>query len=139
MYSFYLEPDQDKWITGSYVTSSNDEKHTNNTKFDAETTYQAIVTDSMDGGLGNAYTNGRTGYTPVRRVSGGYTNHGECCYQYRQIDDDAKGSAGIRSRRRVIFRGRADGGNCSPRYLSSEYRPSSTHATIGCAAQVLLA
>jgi len=139
MYSFYLEPDQDKWITGSYVTSSNDEKHTNNTKFDAETTYQAIVTDSMDGGRGNAYTNGRTGYTPVRRVSGVSKNHGECCYQYRQIEDDAKGSAGIRSRRHVLFRGSAYHDSCSPRCLDAAVRPSRVGAHIGCAAQVLLA
>jgi hypothetical protein len=145
-YSFYLEPDQDKWITGSYVTSPHtsgtnyyNEKHTDNNKFQAETTYHAIVTDSTAGGLGNTYTNGRTGYTPVRRVSGNSNNYGECCYQYSQIDDDAKGSAGIRSRRHVIFRGSAGNGNCSPRCLSSHYRPSHTSVHIGCAAQVLLA
>jgi len=145
-YSFYLEPDQDKWITGSYVTSPHtsgtnyyNEKHTDNNKFQAETTYQAMVTDSTAGGLGNSYMNGRTGYTPVRRVSGPSSIYGECCYQYRQIDDDAKGSAGIRSRRLVIFRGYAYSGGCSPRYLHAHGRPSYTSANFGCAAQVLLA
>jgi hypothetical protein len=145
-YSFYLEPDQDKWITGSYVTSPHtsgtnyyNEKHTDNNKFQAETTYRAIVTDSTDGGLGNAYTNGRTGYTPVRRVSGNLNNYGECCNQYRQIDDDAKGRAGIRSRRRVLFRGRANDGGSSPRSLFANNRPSVIFVDFGCAAQVLLA
>ena len=145
-YSFYLEPDQDKWITGSYVTSPHtsgnnyyNEKHTDNSKFQAETTYQSIVTDSTAGGLGNTYTNGRTGYTPVRRVSGNGNNYGECCYQNRQIDDDAKSRAGIRSRRLVIFRGHASNDHCSPRSLNAAHRPSYTGVSIGCAAQVLLA
>ena len=140
-YSFYLEPDQSKWISGTYVTSATEanEKHTDNAKFTAETQYKAVITDSTVGGTSNTYCLSRTGYSPLRKVAGGGTTTGECCYQYRQIDDNAKGSAGIRSRRRVIFRGLATSDRCSARYLSSVDRPSYTAANFGCAAQVLLA
>jgi hypothetical protein len=140
-YSFYLEPDQAKWISGSYVAASSnfDEKHTDNSLFTAETTYTAIISGETAGGLGNAYTQTRFGYSPVRKASGGSNTTGECCYQYRQIDDDAKGSSGTRSRRLVMFRGSAGNDGCSPRYLYAAYRPSNAYANFGCAAQVLLA
>ena len=138
-YSFYLEPDQSRWISGTYVTTSNDEVHTNNSKFTAETQYKAVITDSIDGGTNDAYCLSRTGYSPLRKVSGGSRTTGECCYQYRQINDNAKGTTGIRSRRRVIFRGNANNGNCSPRCLHAGNRPSRTDVYFGCAAQVLLA
>jgi hypothetical protein len=133
-YSFYLEPDQSRWLA-----VSTDEKHTNGTPFPAETAYTAIITDSTVGGLGSGYSLARTGYTPLRKISGGAYNSGECMYNYRTIDDDAKGSAGIRSRRRVVFRGGAGSASCSPRYLLAHNRPSYTYAYLGCAAQVLLA
>ena len=138
-YSFYLEPDQSRWISGTYVTSNTDEKHTDNAKFTAETQYKAVITDSTVGGTNDAYCLSRTGYTPLRKVAGGAKTTGECCYQYRSISDDAKGRAGIRSRRRVLFRGNAYNDACSPRSLTSRNRPSSTGAHFGCAAQVLLA
>ena len=140
-YSFYLEPDQSRWISGTYVTSSTEsnEKHTDNTKFTAETQYKAVITDSIDGGTNDAYCLSRTGYSPLRKVAGGDRTTGECCYQYRSIADDAQGSAGIRSRRRVLFRGDANSGDCSPRYLFAYGRPSYTYVSFGCAAQVLLA
>jgi hypothetical protein len=137
-YSFYLEPDQSKWISGTYVTTT-DEVHDDNTKFTAETQYKAVITDSTVGGTSNAYCLSRTGYSPLRKVAGGGTTTGECCYQYRQIDDNAKGRAGIRSRRHVLFRGSAVDAACSPRYLVARVRPSVTSVNIGCAAQVLLA
>ena len=133
-YSFYLEPDQSKWLA-----VSTDEKHTDGTPFPAETAYTAIITDSTVGGLGSGYSLARTGYTPLRKVSGGAYNSGECMYNYRTIDDDAKGSAGIRSRRLVMFRGHAYNDRCSPRSLSAANRPSAANAYLGCAAQVLLA
>ena len=133
-YSFYLEPDQSKWL----ATSTN-EKHTDGTPFPAETAYTAIITDSTAGGLGNGWSNSRTGYTPLRLTAGGNYTSGECMYNYRQIDDDAKGSSGIRSRRHVFFRGSAVSGSCSPRSLTAANRPSYTGANVGCAAQVLLA
>ena len=133
-YSFYLEPDQSRWLA-----VSTDENHTNGTPFPAETAYTAIITDSTVGGLDSGYSLARTGYTPLRKISGGAYNSGECMYNYRTIDDDAKGSAGIRSRRRVAFRGDANYDACSPRYLSANSRPSRVYAAIGCAAQVLLA
>lgn len=132
--SFYLEPDQSRWLA-----TSTDEKHTDGSAFPAESAYAKLLDSSTAGGLGNSYTLARTGYTPVRRISGGAVNTGECCYQYRQIDDDAKGTAGIRSRRRLVFRGGATGGYCSPRYLGASYRPSDSSANYGCSAQVLLA
>ena len=143
-YSFYLEPDQTKWITGSYVTTAGtdsiNEKHTDNSKFQAETDYKAIVTDSTDGGLGDSYSNARYGYTPLRRVAGNDDVFGECSYNYRQIWDDTRSSgAGVRTRRRVVFRGHAGDDFCSPRCLYSAVRPSYTAADVGCAAQVLLA
>jgi len=139
-YSFYLEPDQSKWISGTYVTSETEanEKHTDNAKFTAETQYKAVITDSTVGGTSSAYCLSRTGYSPLRKVAGGSPTTGECCYQYRRIDDNAIGQAGIRSRRRVLFRGAAHDG-CSPRYLGAYNRPSLTYVTLGCAAQVLLA
>jgi hypothetical protein len=137
-YSFYLEPDQSRWISGTYVTTA-DEKHTENAKFTAETQYKAVITDSTVGGTYDAYCLSRTGYTPLRKVAGGAKTTGECCYQYRSISDDAKGRAGIRSRRRVLFRGYANYDTCSPRCLNSITRPSYTNVYIGCAAQVLLA
>ena len=140
-YSFYLEPDQSKWISGNYVTSNaeSNEKHTDNAKFTAETSYKAIITDSTVGGTNDAYCLSRTGYSPLRKVAGGANTTGECCYQYRSINDDAKGSAGIRSRRYVIFRGRSNFDYCSHRYLGASDRPSRVDVHIGCAAQVLLA
>ena len=145
-YSFYLEPDQTKWIFGSYVTTPHvtgtyydNEKHTDNSKFHAENLYTAIITDSTVGGLGQGYSLSRTGYTPLRKIAGGAYNTGECAYNHRQIDDDGKGSVGIRTRRRVMFRGNANNVNCSPRYLNANSRPSTTNVAIGCAAQVLLA
>lgn len=141
-YWFYLEPDQSKWLAGTEAVTSNNayEKHTDGTAFTDEGMYTCLVDNSDAGGTGNTYCRARTGYTPVRRVSGGgNSQQGECCYQYRQIDDDAKGSSGIRSRRRLMFRGIAAATNCSPRYLFSNNRPSSAYVVIGCAAQVLLA
>lgn len=133
-YSFYLEPDQAKWLATSTV-----EKKTDGTTFPSETAYTAIITDSTAGGLGNGWSKSRTGYTPLRLTAGGGYTTGECMYTYRQIDDDAKGSSGIRSRRRVAFRGFADGDSCSPRCLVANYLPSYVLARLGCAAQVLLA
>lgn len=139
-YSFYLEPDQSRWISGTYVTSSSDEVHTNNSKFTAETQYKAVITDSTVGGTSNTYCLSRTGYSPLRKVAGGANTTGECCYQYRSISETGGyGTSGIRTRRLVLFRGSASGDYCSPRFLSSNSRPSSTIVTIGCAAQVLLA
>ena len=132
--SFYLEPDQSRWLA-----TSTDEKHTDGSAFPTESAYAKLLDSSTAGGLGNAYTLARTGYTPVRRISGGAVNTGECCYQYRQIDDDAKGSSGIRSRRRLLFRGSANYDYCSPRCLNANYRPSGSSAGYGCSAQVLLA
>lgn len=131
--SFYLEPDQSRWLA-----TSTTEKITSGT-FAFESSYKKLLDSSTAGGLGNAYCLARTGYTPVRRISGGAYNSGECTYQYRQIDDDAKGSAGIRSRRRLIFRVDAANPLCSPRYLYANYRPSSSSVHLGCSAQVLLA
>lgn len=131
-YSFYLEPDQAKWIA-----TSTDEKHTNGSLFTCENAYRCLIEDSTIGTLGNTYCLSRTGYTPVRRSNGGAAYTGECCYQYRQIDDDAKGSSGIRSRRSLRFRGTAHTSLCSPRYLSA-HRPSYALALFGCSAQVLL-
>ena len=133
-YSFYLEPDQSKWL----ATSTN-EKHTDGTPFPAETAYTAIITDSTAGGLVNGWSNSRTGYTPLRLTAGGSYTSGECMFNYRQIDDDSKGSSGIRSRRHVVFRGSSGNVSCSPRCLNAVNRPSSVGANIGCAAQVLLA
>jgi hypothetical protein len=131
--SFYLEPDQSRWLA-----TSTTEKITSGT-FPAESAYMKLLDSSTAGGLNNTYCLARTGYTPVRRISGGAYNSGECTYQYRQIDDDAKGSAGIRSRRRLFFRGNAADTNCSPRYLVANSRPSLSGVYIGCSAQVLLA
>ena len=130
---FYLEPDQAKW-----ANTSTTEKITSGT-FAFESSYTKLLDASTAGGLENAYCLARTGYTPVRRVSGGAYNTGECTYQYRQIVDDAKGSVGIRSRRRLIFRGSAAYTNCSPRCLHADYRPSNSSVGVGCSAQVLLA
>ena len=131
--SFYLEPDQSRWLA-----TSTTEKITSGT-FAFESAYMKLLDSSTAGGLGNTYCLARTGYTPVRRISGGAYNSGECTYQYRPIDDDARGSAGIRSRRRLIFRGRAANANCSPRYLAADHRPSNSNVNVGCSAQVLLA
>ena len=131
--SFYLEPDQSRWLA-----TSTTEKITSGT-FPAESAYMKLLDSSTAGGLGNTYCLARTGYTPVRRISGGAYNSGECTYQYRHMDDDAKGSAGIRSRRVIVFRGSAESTYCSPRYLSANYRPSRSYVNIGCSAQVLLA
>ena len=135
-YFFYLEPDQTKW-----VATNTTEKITSG-KFAFESSYKNIIggTEGSDvGGTGNAYCLSRTGYSPVRRSSGGAVTTGECCYQYRQIDDDAKGSSGIRSRRPLVFRGSAANVNCSPRCLFAYTRPSVVYVNFGCAAQVLLA
>ena len=141
-YFFYLEPDQTKW-----VATNTSEKITSG-KFDFESSYKNIIggTDgSTVGGTGDSspgnrtdYCLTRTGYSPVRRSSGDVDTTGECCCQYRQISDDAKGSSGIRSRRRFAFRGNAHLG-CSPRFLYATYRPSNEDVAIGCSAQVLLA
>ena len=131
--SFYLEPDQSRWLA-----TSTTEKITSGT-FAFESAYMKLLDSSTAGGLGNTYCLARTGYTPVRRISGGAYNSGECTYQYRQIDDDARGSAGIRSRRRLIFRGNAASTYCSPRCLNANYRPSRSSVNFGCSAQVLLA
>lgn len=131
--SFYLEPDQSRWLA-----TSTTEKITSGT-FVFESSYKKLLDSSTAGGLGASYCLARTGYTPVRRISGGAYNTGECTYQYRQIDDDAKGSAGIRSRRRLVFRGTAAYTVCSPRYLGATYRPSYSGVSLGCSAQVLLA
>lgn len=134
-YSFYLEPDQSRWLA-----VSTDDKHTNGTPFPAETAYTAIITDSTVGGLTDGYGLARTGYTPLRKISGGAYNSGECMHNYRAMSDtDGYGSAGIRTRRRVTFRGIAAHGGCSPRCLYAHYRPSYVSAAVGCAAQVLLA
>jgi hypothetical protein len=134
-YSFYLEPDQSRWLA-----VSTDDKHTAGTPFPAETAYTAIITDSTVGGLSDGYGLARTGYTPLRKISGGAYNSGECMYNYRAMaDTDGYGSAGIRTRRRVAFRGYAHYDSCSPRYLGATNRPSYAYALIGCAAQVLLA
>ena len=141
-YWFYLEPDQSKWLAGAEAVTVNAayEKHTDGSAFTDEGMYTCVVANSDAGGTGNTYCRARTGYTPVRRVSGGNNSQqGECCYQYRQIDDDAKGSSGIRSRRGVLVRGGAASTGCSPRYLGSNRRPSNAYVTLGCAAQVLLA
>jgi len=132
-YSFYLEPDQTKW-----AATDTTEKVTSGT-FAFEGNYAKLIEDSTAGTLGNAYCLARTGYTPVRRLNGGAVYTGECCYQYRSIDDDAKGSTGIRSRRCLRFRGYATYTSCSPRYLTASYRPSYAYVTYGCSAQVLLA
>ena len=131
--SFYLEPDQSRWLATSAT-----EKITSGT-FAFESSYKKLLDSSTAGGLGNTYCLARTGYTPVRRISGGAYNTGECTYQYRQIDDDAKGSAGIRSRRWLISRGGATSTYCSPRCLNAIDRPSRSGVHIGCSAQVLLA
>ncbi len=131
--SFYLEPDQSKWLA-----TSTTEKVTSGT-FPAESAYTRLLDSSTAGGLGEGYLLARTGYTPVRRIAGGAYNTGECAYNYRSISDDAKGSAGIRSRRGLRFRGSAASTYCSPRYLNASARPSYATATTGCSAQVLLA
>ena len=134
-YSFYLEPDQTAWLT-----TNTTEKFTSGTDtFPAESAYTKLIDMSNGGNLGNTYCLTRTGYTPVRRTNGGSSVTGECCYQYRTIGDDAKGATGIRSRRRLLFRGTANSTNCSPRYLVAHYRPSNTIVTYGLSAQVLLA
>ena len=132
-YYFYLEPDQTRWLA-----TNTTEKITSGT-FPSEGAYTRLIADSTEGTLGNTYCLARTGYTPVRRLNGGAVTTGECCYQYRQIDDDAKGSSGIRSRRRLMFRGHANSTICSPRYLYAHYRPSGTNVYFGASAQVLLA
>ena len=136
-YSFYLEPDQTKWL----VTNTTEKITTNGatTYFPAESAYKTIIANSTAGTLGNTYCLSRTGYSPVRRSNGGSVTQGECCYQYRQIDDDAKGSSNIRSRRWLLFRGGAVRTFCSPRCLFAGGRPSDADVGCGCAAQVLLA
>lgn len=148
-YSFYLEPDQSKWRTGTYVTSGVDSnyKHvppsgtTPAADFEAETYYKPIITDSTVGYLGNGYVLSRTGYTPLnKKGNSGSNTTGECTYQYRTMSDsDAYTTVGTKTRRLVIFRGRASNDVCSPRYLVAHDRPSHASVVLGCAAQVLLA
>jgi hypothetical protein len=134
-YSFYLEPDQTKWLTTSTV-----DKKTDGTSFPSETAYTAIIADSTAGELSNGWGTSRTGYTPLRLSSGGSDTSGECMYNYRTMaDTDAYATVGTKTRRRVLFRGDALDDTCSPRYLYANRRPSYTGATVGCAAQVLLA
>ena len=142
-YSFYLEPDQTKWYNYGASSTAN-EFNTTNTAFPTESKYKKIIDGSTAGTLGNAYCLTRTGYTPVRRTNGGGTTTGECCYQYRTIDEYNTSSnpplaTGHRIRRRLLFRGYALTTFCSPRYLHANRRPSDTHVSHGCAAQVLLA
>ena len=133
-YSFYLEPDQTKWLATSTV-----DKKTDDTSFPSETAYTAIITDSTAGGLGNDWSTSRTGYTPLRLSAGGSYTSGECMYNYRAMSDtDAHATVGTKTRRHVVFRGRA-GYDCSPRCLGARGRPSNASADVGCAAQVLLA
>ena len=142
-YSFYLEPDQTKWYNYGASSTAN-EFNTTNTAFPTEGLYKKLIDASTADTNGNAYCLTRTGYTPVRRTNGGSTTTGECCYQYRTIDEYNTSSnpplaAGHRIRRRLLFRGNASITSCSPRYLIANVRPSHTHGVYGCAAQVLLA
>jgi hypothetical protein len=134
-YSFYLEPDQTKWLTPSTV-----DKKTDGTSFPSETAYTAIITNSTAGGFGNDWSTSRTGYTPLRLSTGGSYTSGECMYNYRTMSDtDAYATVGTKTRRHVVCRGSVRSGECSPRYLAANVRPYRTDAFIGCAAQVLLA
>jgi hypothetical protein len=133
---FYLEPDQTKWLLGADAL---DEQHTDNSLFAAETAYKQIAGVTSTLPKGNSYVASRVGYSPVKQADGGAVSTYECTYQYRKIDDDGKGSAGIRTRRCLLFRGVAGNDGCSARYLNATNRPSYSYATIGCSAQVILA
>ena len=136
-YSFYLEPDQTKWY--NYGSKADSKEYSgSNTKFPTESMYKKILDSRTDGGRGNDYCLARYGYTPVRRIAGGAKDSGECTYQYRTIGEYTPAD-GQRSRRRLLFRGGAGVGNCSPRYLHANYRPSNSSVLFGCTAQVLLA
>lgn len=132
---FYLEPDQRKWLN----TSTSEGPTTDGSLFPAETAYMKLIDNSSVGGTGNTWTISRTGYTPIRRASGGSIVTGECCYQYRQIGEYTPSGANSRTRRRLLFRGNARYNYCGARSLHAYYRPSYTYVTDGCAAQVLLA
>lgn len=137
---WYVCPDQKKWVRfGSAGTNSVNEKHTDNSLFPTETAdgYVKVVdgaTQALEGWVKARRTPYSLFSTSVSASSSTY----ECHYQYTTIGDDAKGTIGYRSRRRLMFRGRAGSDYCASRYARVNFRPSATDAYIGGSAQVLL-
>ena len=125
--SFYLQPDQKKWLRETIVN-----KPSLGT-FDFENAYPKVGEATN---LGDGYSLKRLSYMPWKLAKGGNIGTGECYYAY----DRNVWSTTLNQRVRlaVRFRGYAHITSCSPRALASYYAASTATRAIGGFAQVLL-
>lgn len=150
----YLQPDQSKWVKETTFTKND------LGKFDFESTYMKMssttnegsdeaallneeneimtlpLVDGKDTNLGDGYASSRISYTPWKSGKGGGLGTGECFYTW----DNNYWSSVLNQRVRIAarFRGSANYGFCSPRFLLAHYASSDAFRFSSGSAQVLL-
>lgn len=126
-FKLYMECDQTKWMK---VTDINKANHG---VFDFESVYPFM--GDFDNKL-NGYVKKRAPYTGWKIENGGNMTAGQCCYGW---SDCYWGSTiGTRTRVAARFRGHANYGVCSARYLYAAHAVSHAHRTAAGSAQALL-
>ena len=124
----YLEPDQKKWHSETVVSKAD------KGVFDFEQTYRKLNTATN---LGNGYASKRHPYSNWKTEKGGSISTGECLYVY---DDNYWGNV-LNTRYRIgsRFRGNANNGICSARYVYAYYAVSTSNRNYAGSAQALIA
>ena len=120
----YLQPVQEEWERETAITKAD------LGVFDFESNY--LKAGSFDI-VGNGYASARNPYAGFKTEKGGSINQGECFYCY----DDNYWNNTLNTRCRIAarFRGNANNGNCSPRYLNANNSASNTNRNIAGSAQ----
>ena len=123
----YLEPDQKKWHSETIVSKAD------KGVFDFESRYRKLGTATN---LGNNYALKRHPYSNWKTEKGGSISTGECLYVY---DDNYWGSV-LNTRYRIgsRFRGYANSGFCSSRYLYAYNAVSNSYRSYAGSAQALI-
>ena len=124
----YIEQDQMKWHNETVVSKAD------KGVFDFESRYRKLGTYTN---LGNSYVLKRQPYSCWKTENGGSISTGECHYVY---DHNYWGSVlNTRYRIGLRFRGYANFGNCSARYVYAHYAASYTYRASAGSAQALIA
>ena len=138
----YIEPDQKKWHNETVYIEPDQKKWHNETVvskadkgvFDFESRYRKLGTYTN---LGNSYVLKRQPYSCWKTENGGSISTGECHYVY---DHNYWGSVlNTRYRIGLRFRGYANYGHCSARYVYANYAASYTYRIYAGSAQALIA
>lgn len=124
----YLQPDQTEWLRET-AFQKNDLG-----VFDFESSY--IKIGSIEN-TGDGYSQGRNPYAGYKTRKGGSISTGECYYGWD--DNNVSNVLNQKTRAAARFRGRANAGTCSARFLLASYAASVTIRYNAGSAQALIA